>query len=195
MRIAISEWHGRVSPVLDFAGNLVLIDIETNREIRREERPLGQTDSLFRAREISNLGADILICGAVSAPLEAGLASSGLRVVGFICGSIDDVVAAFLKGELAGPGFRMPGCRRWRGRLQQGGNAMQRAFGPTGGGRGSGRGRMRGRGGDGGTGGPFAAGPGGSCVCQNCGEKVPHTAGQPCKQLACPKCGATMMRA
>jgi len=53
------------------------------------------------------------------------------------------------------------------------------------GGRGQGRGRMGG----------FAAGPGGQCVCPSCGHKAPHTAGQPCNQRQCPKCGNLMTRA
>jgi hypothetical protein len=50
---------------------------------------------------------------------------------------------------------------------------------------GPGRGRM---------GGEFAAGPSGNCVCTSCGNKIPHTAGQPCTQMQCPKCGAVMTR-
>ncbi len=38
------------------------------------------------------------------------------------------------------------------------------------------------------------AGPGGSCVCPNCGEKVPHQRGVPCNSVNCPKCGSTMVR-
>jgi hypothetical protein len=38
------------------------------------------------------------------------------------------------------------------------------------------------------------AGPGGNCVCPNCGEKVPHKQGIPCFDLKCPKCGARMAR-
>lgn len=56
-------------------------------------------------------------------------------------------------------------------------------------GRGSGRGADRGR-----MGGPKAAGPGGYCVCPNCGHKQPHVAGQPCTALTCPKCGTRMIR-
>lgn len=52
--------------------------------------------------------------------------------------------------------------------------------------RGPGRGRM---------GGPFAAGPGGNCLCLSCGRQVPHVAGQPCNQRNCPECGAIMTRA
>jgi len=38
------------------------------------------------------------------------------------------------------------------------------------------------------------AGPGGNCVCPNCGAKVPHTVNQPCNEIDCPKCGTKMTR-
>ncbi len=54
-------------------------------------------------------------------------------------------------------------------------------------GRGGGRGPGRG-------GGPFAAGPGGECVCTKCGHRQPHAVGTPCNQEKCPKCGTHMAR-
>lgn len=58
---------------------------------------------------------------------------------------------------------------------------------PRGRGRGAGRGRM---------GGPYAAGPGGICVCTNpeCKNEVPHQVGVPCYQAKCPKCDSPMVR-
>ena len=67
--------------------------------------------------------------------------------------------------------------------------------GPTGRGPGTGRGVGRGAGrGRGRMGGPFAAGPGGSCICPSCGHKLAHVAGQPCNAQSCPKCGTKMTR-
>jgi hypothetical protein len=43
-------------------------------------------------------------------------------------------------------------------------------------------------------GGPFAAGPGGNCVCPKCGTKVTHNVGQPCNSISCPNCGTKMTR-
>jgi predicted Fe-Mo cluster-binding NifX family protein len=180
MRVAIPRWQGRVSPVLDSACELVVLDIEAGQEVRREERQLGRTDPLARAQEIAELGADTVICGAISAAMEARLVSAGLRVIGFTCGPLDEVLGAFLNGDLTRQAFVMPGCEEWRRR--RGGKAMRSGLG-----RGSGRGW-------GGTGGKSTAGPGGQWVCPNCGEKVPHTQGQPCNLVACPKCGAKMAR-
>ncbi len=59
----------------------------------------------------------------------------------------------------------------------------------TGRGRGMGRGQSKGK-----MGGPLAAGPGGGCVCPKCGTTVPHSVGQPCNEISCPKCGMMMTR-
>lgn len=37
-------------------------------------------------------------------------------------------------------------------------------------------------------------GPGGTCVCPECGNKTAHDFGVPCRELRCPDCGATMLR-
>lgn len=63
--------------------------------------------------------------------------------------------------------------------------------GPRGQGAGTGRGM---RGGGQGKKGGFSAGPGGNCVCTNCGAKTPHQPGQPCYDRKCPKCGSAMTR-
>jgi len=60
--------------------------------------------------------------------------------------------------------------------------------------RGFGRGRGFGGGRGAGGGNKPGSGPGGFCVCPNCGKKVPHVAGERCKDKKCPDCGTTMMR-
>jgi len=37
-------------------------------------------------------------------------------------------------------------------------------------------------------------GPGGDCVCPECGHRQPHKRGVPCLRQECPKCGHTMAR-
>jgi hypothetical protein len=65
--------------------------------------------------------------------------------------------------------------------------------GPRGQGPKTGRGMGQG-GGERGRFGGSAAGPGGDCICPNCGERVSHQTGIPCFEQKCPKCGAIMTR-
>jgi len=116
MRIAIPQWQGRIAPVFDVAAHLLMVEVEDNRETHREEKRLIKTELSARAAEVLGYGADILICGAISAPLQFRIAASGIQVIAFICGTVDEVLAAYLNGTLANPAYVMPGCRRWRWR-------------------------------------------------------------------------------
>jgi len=46
-----------------------------------------------------------------------------------------------------------------------------------------------------GLGGGFARGPGGKCICPNCGYQDFHELGVPCYTRKCPKCETPMTRA
>ncbi len=59
-------------------------------------------------------------------------------------------------------------------------------------GRGGGRGAGGGRGRMGGT--KPGSGPGGDCVCPNCGHRQSHGVGVPCNTIKCEKCGTLMVR-
>ena len=170
-----------MAPVFDSARRLAVIDIEDGRETGREYRQLTRTDPVARAGECASSGVNVLICGAISAVLEATLISSGVTVVGFVRGDIEGVLDAYAKGALGSPAFFLPGCgQRRRG-------VKERLTMPRGGGSGRGRAGQR-------KGGLTTRGPNGDCVCPQCGQRTPHSPGQPCGQTKCPKCGTTMTR-
>jgi predicted Fe-Mo cluster-binding NifX family protein len=110
MRVAIPISDGRISPVFDAARCLMLVDIESGREVRRIEQPVEEPELAPRARRVAELRADVLICGAISRPLEAMLLSAGVDVVPQACGQAEDVLRAFISGQLTEQAFVMPGC-------------------------------------------------------------------------------------
>jgi predicted Fe-Mo cluster-binding NifX family protein len=128
MKVIIPSWQGRVSPVLDVAGRFLLVTVEQGQETTRDEVSLGATELLARARQISTLGAEAVICGAISRPLELALRSAGVQVVADVCGQVDDVLSAFADGRLNEDAYLMPGCRgrrrhgclgrQWRGQCR-----------------------------------------------------------------------------
>ena len=110
MRIAIPNQQDRVSPVFDVAKNIVLVDIKNGQVVRRTKRTLARMDPLARARNVRQLGVEVLVCGAISWPLKNALSSMYVDVVACICGPIEDVIEAFLNKKLADREFILPGC-------------------------------------------------------------------------------------
>jgi len=118
MKLAVPTWQERVSPVFDVAANLLVIEFTDTEEISRQEIALASTDPARRAQQTAELGINVLICGAISWPLEMALHSAGIQVISQICGQVEDVVRSFRQGDLASDVFQMPGCcgrRRFRG--------------------------------------------------------------------------------
>jgi len=72
-----------------------------------------------RERTASELGIDVLICGAVSRQLEEKLVASGIEVVAEIRGRFEEVVRAYAEGRLIQPRFQMPGQHGRRRRARK----------------------------------------------------------------------------
>ena len=116
MRVAIPTWEGRVSPVFDVARRLILVDVESGQEVARKEEPIDESGPAARTRHLAGLGVDVLVCGAISGSLAGMLTANGMKVVPWICGEVENVFQAFLRGRLSDPSFSMPGCCGRRGR-------------------------------------------------------------------------------
>ena len=139
MRIAISVSDGRISPVFDVARRLLVVDIDEGRESSRMDNVLEDVELTAQARRVTDLGVDVLICGAVSLPLEKMLLAAGVDVIGRTCGEVEEVLRAFIAGEMTEQSFLMPGCC---GRMQS--SAVR--SGKDGGGQGKRQNRRRCRG-------------------------------------------------
>jgi predicted Fe-Mo cluster-binding NifX family protein len=129
MKIAIPVWNGFVSSVFDFAHKLLLVDIDNGNEINRSEVTLIPESIPKKAGRLKSLGVDVLICGAISRPLMYMLTGSGIEVLSYVTGRVDELLQAYITGQLGQPQFILPGFwpgarkgfrgrrrgRRWRG--------------------------------------------------------------------------------
>jgi predicted Fe-Mo cluster-binding NifX family protein len=119
MRVALTVWNERISPVFDVSRQMTLLDIEKGLVKARSDVPLQPGDSMRKAEQLASLKVETLICGAISRPLSAMLAVRGIHVIPFVAGGVEDVVRAYLGGFLPSPAWAMPGCggrqRRFRG--------------------------------------------------------------------------------
>lgn len=110
MTVAVPVWQGRISPVFDVATRLWLLQVERGQVVGRQELSLGAGPPHSLASQLAELGVAVLICGALSRPLEHQLTSARVRVLPRICGEAEEVLRAYLQGTLDDHRFCMPGC-------------------------------------------------------------------------------------
>ncbi len=116
MIIGIPIWTDRISPVLDTALKLLVVDTQNGQEISRKFLDFPPLHPMHRAGFIASAGIEVVICGALSRPLEQMLVASGIEVYPYVTGNVERVIAAFSNGELDQDHFILPGCRGRRGR-------------------------------------------------------------------------------
>ena len=120
--ITVPVWNKRVSNVFDFANMLMLLEVDNGVESRRLNVSLENQSLRQRVRKLKSFETDILICGAISRELADMVTSSGIQLLPYVTGYVDDVLQAYLTGQLAQPRFIMagywPGARKGFGRCR-----------------------------------------------------------------------------
>ena len=123
MKLAIPIWNDRVSSAFDFAHKLLLVDIERGRETERSEIPFPPESDPEKANRLKTLRVEVLICGAISRSLASQVRASGIKVLPYVVGQVDEILKAYLTGRLIQPQYALPGswpgarrgfCRRRR---------------------------------------------------------------------------------
>ena len=116
MRIGITVYNDRVSPLFDAATVLEVFILNDGTIETRETLKLGTTTPLDRADELAQAAIDILICGAVSNPYAQAIRTRGVQLLPFHAGPTDEIIDAFSKNRLETRRYKMPGCGRRRHR-------------------------------------------------------------------------------
>ncbi len=111
MKLALTVWDGRISPVFDVCRQALVVDVEGGRIVSRSAETLDSANPASKVDRLAALGVATLVCGAISAPLQLALLARGIEVFAFIAGEVDDVLRAVIAHQLSNPSLRMPGYR------------------------------------------------------------------------------------
>ena len=125
MKVAMTVWGNRISPVFDSAQTILLADIDGGVVIGEQREFLPRTVAAGLARMLSEKGIDVLICGAISERPARIIQQSGIRLLSFVGGSADDFLTTYAAGQSIGS-FMMPGCEDQRYRQNNSSNALHR---------------------------------------------------------------------
>lgn len=104
-------WEARVSPVFDVAKTILIADVdaESGEVLMAENHAI---DPARPVATLSSLGVELLVCSAISPPVEAALWVAGIEVVPDICGAPAEIIAALFSSDDELERFRSPGSRR-----------------------------------------------------------------------------------
>lgn len=109
MKIAVTVWGNRISPVFDSAQTLLIVGVNDDQIYERKVLSfrsglLAQFISLLEEMEVK-----LLICGALCKGPVLALESRGIEVLPFMTGKVETVLDVFVSGEDLSGCF-MPGC-------------------------------------------------------------------------------------
>ncbi len=114
MRLAIPTFGSRVSPRFDCSHKILLVDIEGGKIIGRREIDVSHWHPLSHINKVHDLKTDTVICGGICNRDYYGLFNDGIRVIPLVFGEVEEVIKAFLNGDLVGGSLRFRGRRRRR---------------------------------------------------------------------------------
>lgn len=112
MKVLITVWNGRISPVFDVAKEGLLINVENGEVVSKSSVSIIYGTCMHKVDFIISEKIDVVICGAVSRRVEMELISKGVVVHSFISGYVDEVITGLIENRLYGLKFAMPGCGR-----------------------------------------------------------------------------------
>lgn len=111
MKLAIAIWNSRISPVFDVSRKVRLVEVNNGSVVSAGDQSLPEEDPDLKLRRLAALGADTLICGAISTKVREMALARGFTLIPFVAGEADSVIEAWLTGTLDQAVYRMPGCR------------------------------------------------------------------------------------
>ena len=123
MKVAITIWEKRISPVFDASHMLLVTEIENEKVINSKYITFNPEMPSHLTETLTDMDVDVLICGAVSEMPANMIEAGGIKLIPFIAGYADKVLEFYVKGNPIIPEFLMPGCgckHRRRGRKKAG---------------------------------------------------------------------------
>ena len=101
MKIAVTCENNEVFQHFGHTPEFAVFTVEDGKVVSKRILSCGGTGHGALAGVLKEGGVDLLICGGIGGGAQMALAEAGVQLIGGASGKVDEVVAAFLKGELS----------------------------------------------------------------------------------------------
>ncbi len=109
MKVALTVWGNRISPVFESARTLLLAEIDGFRIMDKTHVSCDCQDPRF-LDTLKTMNIDILICGAISDLSMRIIAASSIKLIPFVTGNALQVLDFYMNETPVPPAYFMPGC-------------------------------------------------------------------------------------
>jgi predicted Fe-Mo cluster-binding NifX family protein len=125
MKVAMTVWDGRVAPVFDTAQFAMIMDVENGTVRNQHNEAIADNSPPQKVMKLREWGVETLVCGAISKTFADLVSFSGIRLIPFVSGNVEEVLQALAVENFQLPEFSMPGCGcRHQGRRRRRGGCQ-----------------------------------------------------------------------
>ncbi|WP_457553393.1 NifB/NifX family molybdenum-iron cluster-binding protein [Desulfobacula sp.] len=117
MKLAITIWGNRVSPVFDAAATLLVVYIKNRMIIKKSYTSFDPESPLDLIKELKKMQVPILICGAISTKPADLIVNNDIKLISFVTGNAFKLIENFARKQTIEKSYMMPGCSKeycWR---------------------------------------------------------------------------------
>jgi hypothetical protein len=101
IKVAIPIFLDRISPRLDCARKLLVLEIEKDRLVDKREVDISHWAPDEKIFYLNKIGISQLICGGIRLEDRSGLHRFGIQVASPLYGEVDSIIEAYLRGNLS----------------------------------------------------------------------------------------------
>jgi len=106
VKLAMPRMGETIAPCFEYCATMAIFTIEGGRVVDQVDFPLRSRDPLDRVRLLRDQQVDTIICGGVQDVFEELVRASGIEVISWVSGSVDDLLDLYLQGKLVPGGTR-----------------------------------------------------------------------------------------
>jgi predicted Fe-Mo cluster-binding NifX family protein len=96
-----------VAPCFEYCATMAIFDVADSGAVEQVDFPLKSREPFDRVRLLRDQKVDAVISGGMQSFYEDLLKASGFEVISWVSGMIDELLALYIRGELA-PGTELP---------------------------------------------------------------------------------------
>ena len=100
VKVAIPRMGEFVAPCFEYSATMAIFTIEEGRIVEQMDFPFRSRDPFDRVRLLRDQKVDVIICGGMTERYQDLVKTSGIEVISWVSGPVDDLVSLFIRGKL-----------------------------------------------------------------------------------------------